>query len=262
MSSEGTREGSAAGKRPRHVKRSIEDFDRTAQLLSDYLTTRYGEREAAALVRDARARYAEILPQVPWVEGRRAPALNVFLGMTAQELAVYQAVAARGGDAAEAWEICHKAIRLRTARVPKWKRWLLGRVLFSRPARQIVRRREASQQLLRAGDFELRSLVGDGTDFDLGVDYVRCGNLELARKVGAEAFAPYLCMSDIALSEAFGWGLIRTQTLADGCSHCDFRFKQGGETRITSRTPEVQETIDRIAQDESAGDTQAPKAAR
>jgi hypothetical protein len=256
MSSESTRQDPASSIRPRRdTKRSLEDFDRTALLLSDHLTTHYGEREAAALVRDARERYAEILPQVPWIEGRRAPALNVFLAITAQELAVYQAVTARGGNAAEAWEICHKAIRLRTARVPKWKRWLLSRFLFSRPARQVVRRREASQQLLRAGDFEVRTLVGDGKDFDFGVDYVRCGNLELARKVGAEAFAPYLCMSDIALSEAFGWGLIRTQTLADGCSHCDFRFKQGGETRITSRTPEVQATIDRIARDESAAAT-------
>jgi hypothetical protein len=54
-------------------------------------------------------------------------------------------------------------------------------------------------------------------------------------------------MSDIALSDALGWGLIRTQTLADGCSHCDFRFKKDGETRISSKTPEVQATIGRVA---------------
>lgn len=176
--------------------------------------------------------------------------MNAFLGITAQELSVYQAVEARGGDAPEAWEVCHRALRLRLARTPRWKRWLMNRFLFSKLVRQIVRRREANQELVRAGDFETRSVVGDGTEFDIGTDYVRCGNLELARKVEAEAFAPYLCMSDIALSDAFGWGLIRTQTLADGCSYCDFRFKEGGETRITSRTPEVQETIDRIARAE------------
>ena len=93
--------------------------------------------------------------------------------------------------------------------------------------------------------------LGDGIAFDHGVDYLRCGNLELARKVGADAFAPYVCLSDIALSEGLGWGLIRTQTLADGCSHCDFRFKRGGETRITSRTPEVQATLERLAREES-----------
>ena len=68
----------------------------------------------------------------------------------------------------------------------------------------------------------------------------------LVKKLGAEEFAPYVCMSDIALSNAFEWGLIRTQTLADGREFCDFRFKKGGDTKISSRTPEVQETIKRI----------------
>jgi hypothetical protein len=36
------------------------------------------------------------------------------------------------------------------------------------------------------------------------------------------------------------------QTLADRCDHCDFRFKKDAGTQITSKTPEVQETIDRI----------------
>ncbi len=223
----------------------------TAQLVHGFLVERYGERDARSLVRDARERYAELLPRVPWVSGRRGAAFNSFLGITAQELSVYQAVEARGGTASEAWEVCHQAIRLGSAQIPAWKRWLTNRLLFSWPVRLILRRRAAKEEILRAGDFQTRSLVGDGKSFDFGVDYLRCGNLELARKVGADDFAPYVCMSDIALSDAFGWGLIRTQTLADGCSHCDFRFKQGRDTCVSSRTAEVQETIDRIALGES-----------
>ena len=79
------------------------------------------------------------------------------------------------------------------------------------------------EEIVQAGDFETRSVVGDGVAFDHGVDYLRCGNLELAREVGADAFAPYLCLSDIALSEGLGWGLTRTQTLADG-SAARFNF--------------------------------------
>jgi hypothetical protein len=99
---------------------------------------------------------------------------------------------------------------------------------------------------LRFGDFEIRYLTGDGRDFDFGVDYVRCGNLELVKRLSAAEFAPYVCMSDIPLSNGLGWGLIRSQTLADGCGYCDFRFKKDAATQITSKTPEVQETIDRI----------------
>ncbi|WP_191964823.1 L-2-amino-thiazoline-4-carboxylic acid hydrolase [Synechococcus sp. RSCCF101] len=229
----------------------LRDFDRTAWLLRADLVQRYGERDAERLARHARVRCMEILGSVSWVKGRGAAVMNGFLWISAQELALFQAIEARGGDAAEAWAICHKAIRLRVERIPGWKRWLMRRLLFSALVRRIIRRRAVRGDIVRAGDFKTRSLIGDGIAFDLGVDYLRCGNLELARTIGAETFAPYLCLSDIALSEGLGWGLIRTQTLADGCSHCDFRFKQGGPTRIKSRTPEVQATLERIARTEA-----------
>ena len=48
-----------------------------------------------------------------------------------------------------------------------------------------------------------------------------------------------------------GWGLIRMQTLADGCPHCDSRFKEGAATQISSKTPEVQEAVERIRKKEA-----------
>ena len=53
-------------------------------------------------------------------------------------------------------------------------------------------------------------------------------------------------MSDIALSDALGWGLMRSQTIADGCDYCDFRFKKGAATQIDSKTPEVRAVIAKI----------------
>jgi hypothetical protein len=232
--------------RAQESERLLRDFEKTAQLVRPFVADRYGEEGGDALYRGVREKYEEIIPQTPRIEGVRARAMNSFLRVTAQEIAVYKAVEERGGTAPEAWEICHEAIRLRMDGFPKWKRWLLRRLMHSGIVRRIARRREEKNEQPRFGDFEVRYLSGDGSDFDFGVDYVRCGNLELAKRLGAEEFAPYVCMSDIALSNALGWGLIRTQTLADGCSHCDFRFKKNGETRISSKTPEVQETIERI----------------
>ena len=92
--------------------------------------------------------------------------------------------------------------------------------------------------------------MGEEDDFDLGVNYLKCGNHSFAIKHGGEEFAPFICMSDIALSDALGWGLIRTQTLADGCNYCDFRFKKGAATQISSKTPEVQAVIAKIRDEE------------
>jgi hypothetical protein len=224
----------------------LRDFDRSARMVRGFVAERYGEETADQLHRDARREYQAIIPQIPRIQGARAWALNIFLRMTAQEIAVYKAMKERGRTPAEAWEICHEAIRLRMEAFPRWKAGLLRRLTYSRLLNKLMRRRARKMEQARLGGFEFRYVIGDGRDFAYGVDYLRCPNLELAKKLGAEEFAPYVCMSDIPLSDGLGWGLIRTQTLADGCDHCDFRFKKDAETRISSKTPEVQETIDRI----------------
>jgi hypothetical protein len=208
----------------------LRDFDRTAQLVKGLVAERYGEEGADELYRDARQEYEAIIPQIPRIKGARARMLNSFLRITAQEVAVYKAMKKRGKTPGEAWEICHAAIRSRMEAFPSWKARLLRRFMYSSLVKRIVRRRARKMEQLRFGDFEIRYLTGDEGDFDFGVDYVRCGNLELVKKLGAAEFAPYVCMSDIPLSNGLGWGLIRTQTLADGCDYCDFRFKKDAAT--------------------------------
>jgi hypothetical protein len=224
----------------------LRDFDETARLARARLASRYGDEFTEAVAREVRQEYERLIPEIPFIPGVRARSLNAFLRITAQELAVYRVMKRRGKSSDEAWEICHEAIVARMDTYPAWKAWLLGKLMFSKAMKRRVGKRAANGGQLRFGDFEVRYLIGDGKSFDWGVDYVACGNYEFMKQQGAEEFAPYVCLSDIALGRALGWGLIRTQTLADGCDRCDFRFKQGGETHISSQTPEVQEAIERI----------------
>jgi hypothetical protein len=222
----------------------LDKFDEHCELMKGSLCERYGVVVPSALRSDARQEYERLIPEIPYIKGIRAKALNTFLLVTAQELAVYKAMKRHGKSPQEAWELCHEALRLGLAKMPRWKSWLFRRLMFSK----LMRKRMESQakKQVRFGDFEVQYLVGGRSEFDLGVNYVRCGNHRFAMIHGGEEFAPYICMSDIALSDAMGWGLIRTQTLADGCDHCDFRFKKGGATQISSQTPDVQQTIERI----------------
>jgi hypothetical protein len=224
----------------------LRDFDKTAHLMQAYLVQRYGGELADILYREARQEYGDLIPEIPYIEGARARALNLFLLITAQELAVYRAMKKHGKGPGEAWEICHEAIKRRMERFSEIKRRLMKYFMHSNFLKRIVRRRAERGKQLKFGDFEVRYLTGDGEEFDWGVDYVGCGNYNFVKAQGAEEFAPYVCMSDIALGDALGWGLIRTQTLADGCQFCDFRFKKGGKTKISSKTPEVQVTIEKI----------------
>ncbi len=229
-----------------HKEKLLKDFDRTCSLTKDPMTIRYGEDFTNILLKETREEYKKLIPEIPFIKGVRARFLNTFLIVTAQELAVYKAMQNHGKPASEAWELCHQAIRLQMETVPKWKRWLMKQFMFSNFVRKIMTRRASTHETGVFGDFELKYFVGKGDDFDIGVNYHGCGNYNFAMKHGGAAFAPYICMSDIALSDALGWGLTRTQTLADGYSYCDFRFKKGATTNISSKLPEVQDTITKI----------------
>jgi hypothetical protein len=78
---------------------------------------------------------------------------------------------------------------------------------------------------------------GDGVTFDYGVDYTECGTVKFLREQGAPELAPYLCPADILYSQALGWGLKRTTTLAERAERCDFRFKKDGETQVAVPEP-------------------------
>jgi hypothetical protein len=227
----------------------LRSFDKTADLVKESVASRYGYDLAETIRKEARREFDNIIPHIPHIVG--PPALNQFLRITAMEISVYKAMKEYGKTPAEAWEVCHEALKLRTERTPKFLRFLLKRYMFADFVRRRARKVAEKSQQEPFGDFVFNYVEGDGREFDWGVDYTGCSNYEFAKQQGAKEFAPYICLSDIALSSAFGWGLIRTETLADGCGRCNFRFKKGGETRISSTVREVQATIDRIAEMDS-----------
>jgi hypothetical protein len=63
----------------------------------------------------------------------------------------------------------------------------------------------------------------------LGFDVTRCGYAEFYRDLGlAELGRLFHCSRDFAMLESFSpeLALERTQTIMDGASHCDFRYRR------------------------------------
>ncbi len=219
----------------------LKSFDKTANFIRDYVVSRYGEKLADTLSRKARQKYEQLIPHIPHIDGQ--PALNSFLRISALELSVFKTMKEHGKSAGEAWEICHEALKVRTEAMPKLLRRLIGWYFFTGFVKNRARKRSGKD----LGGFTMEYVEEDG---DWGVNYRRCAIYDFLKEQDAKDFSPYVCLSDMALSDAMGWGLKRTETLADGCDKCDFRFRKGAETEISSRTPEVQATIDKIAGNE------------
>lgn len=81
---------------------------------------------------------------------------------------------------------------------------------------------------------------GANDDFELGYDYHTCGICSLCRDEGCFELAKYLCRMDYVLADMMHMRLVRTQTIAEGATYCDFRYSRIDSTPgkiLNNRSP-------------------------
>jgi len=204
----------------------VRRFKRFLSRHTHTLNTRFGEYEAAEMRREMLAEYRPIIPQVPYVGGRRnryTPAL----AMSAWALAMYRVLLRHGGSVQDAGEILHNYVKSSYQRIPRPLRIRMLRPRRSRAEKQV----KWTQQRRYAGDWFNEIVEGDGRTFDWGIDITECGLVKFLHAQGADELTPYLCDLDYVMAEAAGVGLTRTKTLAWGCDSCDFRWTLPGGTK-------------------------------
>jgi hypothetical protein len=198
--------------------------------------TRESEESITAILAEARANATTIAGTVP-DPGWSAPHMRAFSIGGLIYVAVYQALKPRGYDAAAAWAVCDAATKAHFARMSGIQKRLAKDALFSWPIKALSRSIARRSKEAPVGGWTFDFIEGVKGELDYGVDYTRCAIRELAIANGAADFAPYICLADIAGSDTFGWGLTRTETLAQGGKRCDFRFKRGSPTDVKVRLP-------------------------
>jgi hypothetical protein len=67
---------------------------------------------------------------------------------------------------------------------------------------------------------------GPGDNFEFGINYKACGFCKFAARQGDQEILPHICGLDFEAYATRGIQLERTQTLAGGASHCNFRFSR------------------------------------
>ncbi len=209
----------------------LKEFDKSAKRVRGVFVARYSEELASEMLKDARQEYAALIPQLPYIGGKQP--FTQFIISSGWFLAMYRALKRHGETVEQIGKLTYEASEVFLEAYPAFLRRFLGHMTFSRRyLRKLRKRATESQKRQYAGDYVYTCIEGDGKEFDFGVDYLECGTCKFLDAQGASELAPYLCLADILYSEALGWGLARTRTLAEGRDRCDFRFKQGGETRI------------------------------
>jgi hypothetical protein len=195
------------------------------------LAAHYGRDRAAVLAQEIRQQYGALAPEMPYIGGEE----NMFtewLTYGVYYLAVHQVLRAEGQTVEQAGKVIYDTF-VAMADHPKWLIRLVGYLKYNRA--YVGRLREAvtrTQERRYPGDWVASFVEGDGEAFDYGLDVTECGICKFYRSHGVPELAPYMCLSDYVMSEAFDRGLVRYKTLAEGADVCDFRYKEGRATYV------------------------------
>ena len=217
---------------------AIHVMNRDTDILDDHfdgtqkaLVVRFGRDRASRFIKDIRQEYETLAPEMPDIGGDE----NMFsewLVYGVYYLSVYHVLKAGGQTVEEVGEVIYDTFKV-MADYPKWLLRLVGSFKYNEKYVSQLKETTAKTQERRfPGDWVATFIEGNGEEFDYGIDITECGICKFYRAKGAYELAPYLCLSDYVVSDAFDRGLARYKTLAEGAGVCDFRYKKGRETFV------------------------------
>ncbi len=184
----------------------------------------YPVEDVPIIIQEATQELETLIPEIPYIGGKDNPLTDTLEQMTTL-LALYKVLKRRGKSIETIGVIVQKMAQQYIQQYPKFLRHLIGRYYLSRwNRRRVAKNAQRSQSGEYPANFVYEVVsVDDGT---WGVNYLECGVQKFFHEQDADEFTPYMCLVDFLIFPAMGINLLREGTLANGCTHCDFRFKQ------------------------------------
>lgn len=184
-----------------------------------------GLTDANPLRREIMDEFQVVLTQMPYVGGAESRMTDFFMRFLGF-MAFGRVLKRRGLSPKVIGDIERETYKAQLLMAPEEERLEAGRQFMSPENRSLLREQAvASQKEIYPGDFVYDYIEpGHGDQFEFGINYRSCGFCKFAARYGDRDILPNICGLDFAAYETRGIKLERTQTLAGGASHCNFRF--------------------------------------
>jgi hypothetical protein len=170
-----------------------------------------------------------VLTQMPYVRGTASRMSDFFMRLMGF-VAISRVLRRRGVSLALIGEIERETYKRQPLAEPEAERLASGRQFMSQENRALLRKQalksttESHRQEF-PDDFVYDFVEpGPGDSFEFGIDYKACGFCKFAARHGDQEILPNICGLDFDAYATRGIRLERTQTLAGGADHCNFRF--------------------------------------
>ncbi|GGI21954.1 L-2-amino-thiazoline-4-carboxylic acid hydrolase [Bradyrhizobium guangdongense] len=172
-----------------------------------------------------------VLTQMPYVGGAASRMSEVFIRLTGF-MATSRVLRRHGVPLPVIRDIEQRTHKAQLLTKPEAERLAAGRQFMS-PENQALLREQAARSTTESHQAEfpedfVYDFVAPGPDdsFEFGINYRACGFCKFAGRHGDKDILPNICGLDFDAYATRGILLERTQTLAGGASHCNFRFSR------------------------------------
>ena len=168
-----------------------------------------------------------VLTQMPYVGGAASRMTDFFMRLMGF-MAIGRVLRRYGVALPMIGDIERETYKAQLLSVPEPERLASGHQFMS-AENQALLREQAAKSLAEEypEDFVYEFVEpGPGDSFDFGINYKACGFCKFAARHGDQEILPHICGLDFEAYATRGIRLERTQTLAGGASHCNFRFSR------------------------------------
>ncbi len=177
------------------------------------------------------AEFDIVLAQMPYVGGAASRMTDFFMRLLGF-LAISRVLRRHGVPVSMIGEIERETYKAQLLTAPEEERLDSGRQFMSLENQSLLREQATksateSHQKEFPEDFVYDFVEpGPNDNFEFGINYTACGFCKFAALHEDKEILPNICGLDFVAYAARGIHLERTQTLAGGANHCNFRFSR------------------------------------
>jgi hypothetical protein len=168
-----------------------------------------------------------VLSQMPYVGGAASRMSDFFMRLMGF-MAIGRVLRRHGVALPVIGDIERESYKAQLLSVPEAERLSSGRQFMSPENQALLRVHAANSHAEEYSEDFVYDFVepNPGDSFEFGINYKACGFCKFAARHGDKEILPHICGLDFEAYATRGVRLERTQTLAGGASHCNFRFSR------------------------------------
>jgi hypothetical protein len=168
-----------------------------------------------------------VLTQMPYVGGAASRMSDFFMRLIGF-MAISRVLRRHGVPLSVIGDIERETYKAQLLTVPEADRLASGRQFMSSENQAALREQETKSHRNEFPEDFVYDFVepGPGDKFEFGINYKACGFCKFATRHGDNEILPNICGLDFDAYATQGIHLDRTQTLAGGANHCNFRFSR------------------------------------